>query len=739
MAKDKNKKPFNVLSKKGFATLALAGVMAVSPFMLVGCGEAGPAGKDGATGATGATGAAGKSAYELAVENGFEGTPQEWLDSLKGSAGNSVVSVIKTATNGLVDTYTITFSDGSTTTFDVTNGADGGIGPQGPQGDPGVTGPQGPEGPQGIPGQDGIAAEESVPPYWRTYLDAKIAEINAKAESYGSSADSFIFITDQHLEDSTDYSAQIINYICKNTSIKKVIFGGDTLADGVEGNMLLREYKELFNDDLMVMGMRGNHDPIGNTTENSFYDIMIRPLIDKANVTDELYYTYDNQAQKIRYIITDSVASKSNYLTSDKQIAWMKEQILELDEDWTTIIFHHGIWEGTSSETTTLQKSIDGQRIIDAIDSIYDEAKCTIAGIYSGHTHRDYYELSSKGYALVSTATDSSNYDYSKADTTNPTRTDGTTNEQTFDIVFVNPTTSKFETIRIGAGTDRTLAYTIENSKPELEENQTDITSQFTWVPGGITWSTGVLDAASGTNATDWLSSDYVDISEFDSITFNHVQVGNQATTNGYAFYDENKTYIVGYSNASGTQGVAEVEKVNIKVPTNAKYVRIMWMSTGHSKYDKTIYGINNFFCYGNITPEIEGQEDLTSQFTWNPGAVQHADGSIDTTENITKSWIYSDFVDISAYDSITFNLVTVNTTDSPRGFALYDENKQRIYGETNGTGQGVKDINIPTNGAKYIRITWMKGTHSRYDSEDGIYHIENFYCIGKIDSDIAE
>ncbi len=89
MAKDKNKKPFNVLSEKGFATLALAGVMIVSPFMLVGCGEAGPAGKDGATGA------AGKSAYELAVDNGFEGTLQEWLDSLKGTNGTSSYTHIK--------------------------------------------------------------------------------------------------------------------------------------------------------------------------------------------------------------------------------------------------------------------------------------------------------------------------------------------------------------------------------------------------------------------------------------------------------------------------------------------------------------------------------------------------------------------------------------------------------------------------------------------------------------------
>ena len=124
MSKDKNKKPFNTLSKKGFATIALAGVIMASPFVMTGCGEAGPKGD------TGAQGGAGKSAYEIAVEHGFQGTVQEWLDSLKGNdvigaPGKGVVSVEKTATDGLVDTYTITFTDGSTTTFTVENGAEG--------------------------------------------------------------------------------------------------------------------------------------------------------------------------------------------------------------------------------------------------------------------------------------------------------------------------------------------------------------------------------------------------------------------------------------------------------------------------------------------------------------------------------------------------------------------------------------------------------------------------------------
>ena len=53
MEKDKNKRPFNVLSKKGFMTMALAGVMAVTPFMLTGCGKDGVNGKDGSNGQDG--------------------------------------------------------------------------------------------------------------------------------------------------------------------------------------------------------------------------------------------------------------------------------------------------------------------------------------------------------------------------------------------------------------------------------------------------------------------------------------------------------------------------------------------------------------------------------------------------------------------------------------------------------------------------------------------------------------
>lgn len=38
-------------------------------------------------------GAPGKSAYEIAVENGFVGTEKEWLESLKGDTDMNVVEI----------------------------------------------------------------------------------------------------------------------------------------------------------------------------------------------------------------------------------------------------------------------------------------------------------------------------------------------------------------------------------------------------------------------------------------------------------------------------------------------------------------------------------------------------------------------------------------------------------------------------------------------------------------------
>ena len=85
-------------------------------------GETGAKVEPGIQGVAGETGESGASAYEIAVNNGFNGTETEWLASLKGEKGNP--------------------------------------GPQGIQGVKGESGPQGIQGEDGADGQNGLSAYE---------------------------------------------------------------------------------------------------------------------------------------------------------------------------------------------------------------------------------------------------------------------------------------------------------------------------------------------------------------------------------------------------------------------------------------------------------------------------------------------------------------------------------------------------------------------------------------------------
>lgn len=81
------------------------------------------------------------------VESSDDLTPADIIEGLEenviylnssifvaGADGRGIEGIQKTGTSGLVDTYTITYTDNTTSTFDVTNGAAGPAGPAGPSG-----------------------------------------------------------------------------------------------------------------------------------------------------------------------------------------------------------------------------------------------------------------------------------------------------------------------------------------------------------------------------------------------------------------------------------------------------------------------------------------------------------------------------------------------------------------------------------------------------------------------------
>ncbi len=99
----------------------------------------------------------GKSAYELALDGGFEGTEEEWLASLKGDKGDTGAQGPQGEKGDKGDTGT--------------------QGPQGEKGDKGDTGAQGPQGEKGDKGDTGATG----PAYTLTSTDKSTIAAAVKA------------------------------------------------------------------------------------------------------------------------------------------------------------------------------------------------------------------------------------------------------------------------------------------------------------------------------------------------------------------------------------------------------------------------------------------------------------------------------------------------------------------------------------------------------------------------------
>jgi hypothetical protein len=149
-------------------------------------GEAGKDGKDGIDGKNGADGvdgkdgADGKSAYEIAVDNGFAGTEEEWLASLKGEGADTSMFYSKTeidqkmaeaAAGGEVDlsayakTEDLEKAISEVQTIKGDKGDQGEVGPQGPKGEDGANGKDGIDGKNGVDGKDGVDGQDGKSAY----------------------------------------------------------------------------------------------------------------------------------------------------------------------------------------------------------------------------------------------------------------------------------------------------------------------------------------------------------------------------------------------------------------------------------------------------------------------------------------------------------------------------------------------------------------------------------------------
>ena len=159
-------------------------------------GDKGEKGNTGAKGNPGQDGAEGKSAYAIAVEHGYEASEDEWLLSLKGEKGDTGERGEKGDT-GLQGERG---EKGET-------GQQGEQGPKGEKGDPGNRGLQGVPGEKGEKGDAGVAGKDGFSPIANVMKDGSVITITI-TDKNGTTT---VTLTEGAAVDLTPYAE--VNYV----------------------------------------------------------------------------------------------------------------------------------------------------------------------------------------------------------------------------------------------------------------------------------------------------------------------------------------------------------------------------------------------------------------------------------------------------------------------------------------------------------------------------------------------
>ncbi|MFW6741529.1 metallophosphoesterase family protein [Leuconostoc mesenteroides] len=325
--------------------------------------------------------------------------------------------------------------------------------------------------------------------YYKDYMNTKMSQIQ-QAELNYSRGDQFIFITDVHWKDNSKQSPLLIEQIKKNTGVSKVMFGGDIpIAYGsketmdneiLDFNKSIREYKRerdyypiIGNHDFTIRTSATSTDGFTYSASES-YGLIGRDLEDYTNIkSGKIYYYKDNTAQKIRYVFVNTEESVDdttfwgvNAKISQEQANWLVNDALQAPDGYQIVVFGHvPIEESMPNYNYKLDilrkilEAVNNKSIINmdsgygaVVNHDFSNSKVKVIAYIAGHCHKD-RSINSNGLLHITTGCDAHYND----DTF--TRTGGTTSEQLFDVFFIDSDNSKINTIRIGAGDDRSFNY----------------------------------------------------------------------------------------------------------------------------------------------------------------------------------------------------------------------------------------------------------------------------------------
>ncbi len=295
-----------------------------------------------------------------------------------------------------------------------------------------------------------------IPGYYfeNNYLDNRVKAINDAIEDCSDGCETFFWITDIHWEPdlNTRKSPMLIKYIASKTMVNKILNGGDTGNSQVICENAIAQLKNAIGSN-RVYTVTGNHEIVDASRYESPFERVADELRGhNSDIVygdgDRSYFYVDDNSSKTRYI---GLSSFGLYINNEcepcytpDQLAWFKNNALNVEAGWTIIIFTHALYYVNSADKLIVSP-MGANDFIDAIDTYNGSG--TIACVLMGHAHKDRIHIGSTGVPYILSACD--RYSAYNGDI-NVVREPGTITEQHFEVVVIDKKEQRIKLFSIG-------------------------------------------------------------------------------------------------------------------------------------------------------------------------------------------------------------------------------------------------------------------------------------------------
>ena len=263
--------------------------------------------------------------------------------SIKGDTGNGISSIELSSTVGLVDTYTITYTNGTTTTFTVTNGS---------------TGSQGIQGIQGIKGNDGHTPVITIGENGNWVIDGvdTLKPSNIKGDT-GNGISSIKKTDSDGLIDTytiTFTNGTTTSFVIKNGEkgdkgedghTPEIVVGtnGNWIIDGVDTGIAVYQPKEEFT----VTFDSGVENIILSNQKVTDGSKLVKPVIPKRLGYEFDGWYYEGEKWSFAgYVVTENMTLTAKWVEAKQQ----ETEGLEFELDAVTNTYKVVDYKGSSTE-----------------------------------------------------------------------------------------------------------------------------------------------------------------------------------------------------------------------------------------------------------------------------------------------------------------------------------------------------------------------------------------------------